>query len=142
MNLQTKVSIATTLLISLLSLTSFTEKMELHLPQNGDWVAPKSADNLKNPFKESQAAIGKGKITYQQMCAICHGEKGKGDGMAGMSLKPRPANFTSEKVQNQTDGALYWKLTTGRAPMAAYKDILSEQERWQLVSYLRTFKKQ
>lgn len=125
-------------------LYSFTEKGMEHAPvlQNNDWVAPKSADNLKNPFKGDETALKKGKITYQNMCAICHGDKGKGDGMAGMSLKPKPSNFTSEKVQSQSDGALFWKLTTGRAPMAAYKDIISEEQRWQLVNYIRTFKKQ
>ena len=75
------------------------------------------------------------------MCAICHGNYGKGDGMAGSSLTPRPTNFTISKVQAQSDGALYWKLTEGRAPMASYKTILKKEQRWQLVNYIRTFKK-
>tara|TARA_Y100001934_G_C12198545_1_gene700008 strand:- start:584 stop:1081 length:498 start_codon:yes stop_codon:yes gene_type:complete len=144
MKLIKKLRVAAVMAGAILALYSFTEKGMEHASvlQNSDWVAPKSADNLKNPFKGDETALKKGKITYQNMCAICHGDKGKGDGMAGMSLKPRPANFTSEKVQSQSDGALFWKLTTGRAPMAAYKDIISEEQRWQLVNYIRTFKKQ
>jgi len=105
------------------------------------WVAPKSADAIENPLKDNKDAIKKGKKLYTSMCVICHGFKGKGDGVAGAALNPKPANFTSKTIQAQTDGALFWKLTNGNTPMAAYKDLLSEEQRWQLVNYLRTFKK-
>tara|TARA_R110002072_G_scaffold282761_3_gene445961 strand:+ start:35004 stop:35417 length:414 start_codon:yes stop_codon:yes gene_type:complete len=106
-----------------------------------EWKAPASANNLKNPYKGNASATAKGKKLFKQMCAICHGNYGKGDGMAGSSLTPRPTNFTISKVQAQSDGALYWKLTEGRAPMASYKTILKKEQRWQLVNYIRTFKK-
>lgn len=109
--------------------------------QNGEWKAPASADKITNPLKGNTTAAEEGKKIYKQMCAICHGNTGKGDGMAGMSLNPRPTNFTTEKVQSQTDGAIYWKLTEGRPPMASYKNILKEEQRWQLVNYIRTLKK-
>lgn len=105
------------------------------------WVAPKEADQLKNAFVGKEDAIKKGKKLYAQNCTICHGNKGKGDGMAGAALKPKPANFTLESVQSQTDGAIFWKMSEGRSPMAAYKGILSEEQRWQLVAYIRTLKK-
>jgi mono/diheme cytochrome c family protein len=38
---------------------------------------------------------------------------------------------------SETDGALFWKMSEGRGVMPAWKDILSETERWQLVNYLR-----
>ncbi len=106
-----------------------------------DWVAPASADKIENPVKGDEGAIKEGKILFKQMCSICHGDKGKGDGIAGAALTPKPTNFTTEKMQGQTDGAIYWKMTEGRAPMAAYKDILKEEQRWQLVNYIRTLKK-
>ncbi len=106
--------------------------------QNGNWTAPKSADSYKNPYEGNQKATLTGKKLYGQFCAICHGNKGKGDGMAGMALKPRPADFTKDNIQSQTDGAIYWKLTEGKAPMAAYKETLTEQQRWQLVNFIRS----
>lgn len=109
--------------------------------QSGEWKAPASADKITNPLKGNATATQEGKKVYKQMCAICHGNSGKGDGMAGMSLNPRPANFTADKFQAQTDGAIYWKLTEGRPPMAGYKTILKENQRWQLVNYLRSLKK-
>lgn len=106
-----------------------------------EWKAPTSVDNIKNPLMGDMKAAEKGKKIYKQMCVICHGDKGKGNGIAGASLNPRPADFTAENIQDQSDGAIYWKLTEGRTPMAAYKDILKEEQRWQLVNYLRTLKK-
>jgi len=106
-----------------------------------DWKAPKEADNLKNPLKGNSSAISEGQKLYNNMCMICHGNKGKGDGVAGMGLNPRPTNLTTSIVQTQSDGAIFWKLTTGRAPMAAYKELLTEDQRWQLVNYIRTLKK-
>jgi mono/diheme cytochrome c family protein len=119
----------------------FTVTTAFVYQQNSEWKAPVSANQLKNPIKGNVSATEEGKKLYKQMCAICHGNTGKGDGMAGMSLNPRPANFTTEKVQSQTDGAIYWKLTEGRSPMASYKNILKEEQRWQLVNYIRTLKK-
>jgi mono/diheme cytochrome c family protein len=104
------------------------------------WKAPASSNQLRNPLAGNSTATDKGKKLYKKMCAICHGDKGKGDGMAGMALKPRPADFSLGIIQTQSDGALYWKLTEGKAPMAAYKTILSDEQRWQLVNYIRTLK--
>ena len=105
--------------------------------KEGKWEAPKEADNIKNPLQDSSIATADGKKLYTKMCVICHGNKGKGDGVAGMALKPRPTNLISSDVQQQTDGAIYWKITEGRAPMAAYKASLSDEQRWQLVNYIR-----
>lgn len=124
---------------SFMVLSAFT--MDDYSNQGGVWTAPVTADKMDNPLKGDDGATSKGKKLYKQMCAICHGDAGKGDGMAGSSLSPRPANFTLANIQDQTDGAIYWKLTEGRAPMAAYKAILKDDQRWQLVNYIRTFKK-
>ena len=104
------------------------------------WIAPKDADTIENPFNGNKDIIKKGKKLYTQMCVICHGIKGKGDGVAGAALSPKPSNFTLKELQSQTDGALFWKLNNGNAPMAGYKDMLSKEQRWQLVNYIRTFK--
>lgn len=102
-----------------------------------DWTAPALADNFQNPVAGDNSATSLGRTLYQQMCAICHGDSGKGDGLAGMRLNPRPTNLQSAAVQEQSDGAIYWKITKGNAPMAAYQETLTERQRWQLVNYIR-----
>jgi mono/diheme cytochrome c family protein len=103
-----------------------------------DWKAPKEADALKNPFKGNAQALAEGKKIYTQMCVVCHGESGKGDGVAGKNLKPKPGNYTTAAFQSQTDGAIFWKLTHGKGAMAAYEKILEEKKRWQVVCYIRS----
>jgi len=141
MKKRAKMTVLTMLISSLLFAISGWTSPAVTEPVGEEWVAPASANSLKNPFKGSTSATEAGKKLYKQYCAICHGNSGKGDGMAGTSLNPRPSNFTVDKAQNQTDGAIYWKMTEGRPPMASYKSILKEEQRWQLVNYIRTLKK-
>lgn len=79
---------------------------------------------------------------FNQMCAICHGNKGDGKDVGGVSLNPKPADFLSINVKNETDGAIFWKMTNGKSPMASYKDMLTENQRWQLVTYIRQLEQQ
>ncbi len=130
------------ILKSVLALLFYTStSLTYTLLSQSSWVAPESANKITNSIASSNGSIKLGKILYKQYCAICHGDKGKGDGLAGMSLKPRPANFTKEDIQKQSDGAIYWKLTEGKSPMAGYKETLSEKQRWHLVNYIRSLKK-
>lgn len=105
------------------------------------WVAPKEADLLVNPVKGNLVATAEGKKLYVQYCTVCHGDKGKGDGPAGISLPVKPADHTSTRVQAQSDGAIFWKITNGRTPMASYKASLKDDQRWQLVNYIRSLDK-
>jgi mono/diheme cytochrome c family protein len=105
--------------------------------QEGRWVAPAWADTLKNPFTRNTAAIERGKENYDLYCWSCHGKKGRGDGAAGASFPIPPADFHAPEVKGQSDGALYWKLTTGRGNMTPYGDLLTDEQRWELVAYIR-----
>lgn len=107
-----------------------------------EWKAPATADTLKSLLVKNSIAIEKGKQLFIKTCVPCHGNTGKGDGVAGISLKPRPQDLTSLQVQSQTDGAIFWKITTGKAPMASYKVTLTDDQRWQLVGYVRKLKYQ
>ncbi len=115
----------------------FLSVSTLVLSQQSTWKAPAAADKSVNPLKGDPTSITEGKKIYESMCVICHGDKGKGNGAAGVSLSPRPANFLAITVRHESDGAIFWKLSEGNAPMAAYKGLLSETQRWQLVNYIR-----
>ncbi|MBK7240947.1 MAG: cytochrome c [Flavobacteriales bacterium] len=74
------------------------------------------------------------------MCWTCHGMIGKGDGPNAEALKVHPADLGSPSVQAQTNGAIYWKITHGRGEMASYEQVISREQRWAVVHYLRTLK--
>jgi len=107
----------------------------------GPWKAPKSADELKNPFKNQKSSLSDGKMLFDQNCVSCHGDEGLGNGPASLSLNPKPANLTSKDVQKQSDGAIFWKITNGRGMMVSWKFTLSEKQRWYLVNYIRELAK-
>jgi mono/diheme cytochrome c family protein len=109
---------------------------------NSEWVAPPWADTIKNPFKGNAIAAAEGKKIYASYCVVCHGDKGKGNGIAAAGLNAKPADHTSAKFQKQTDGAIFWKLTKGRTPMpmVSYENTLTVTQRWQVVNYIRTLK--
>jgi mono/diheme cytochrome c family protein len=113
---------------------------EIKVQQKSEWVAPGSSDTIKNPLRGNSEAIAAGKKIYGTYCVVCHGDKGKGDGIAAAGLNPRPADHSSSKFQMQSDGAIFWKLTTGRAPMASYDKTLTRTQRWQVINYMRTLK--
>ena len=108
--------------------------------QNDPWKADPAALKLKNPVSATAASIEKGKSIYDVNCTVCHGKSGKGDGPAAGALTPNPADHTSEKVQSQTDGELFWKISEGRGAMVSWKNAISEEDRWNLVNYIRSLK--
>ena len=105
-----------------------------------NWVAPLDAKETVNPYNGNQIAAQKGEMLFQKLCWTCHGKSGLGDGPAGKNLKPQPKNFRLNSVQDQSDGELYWKISNGKGMMLPYKHSLSEEQRWQLVNYIRSFK--
>jgi len=102
----------------------------------GAWEAPASEKGKKNPGGNA----ANGKKLAETNCVSCHGNSGKGDGPAAAALNPKPADWTSAKVQKETDGELFWKISNGRGPMPPWKH-LSEKDRWDLVTYVKTLGK-
>jgi len=105
------------------------------------WVVPPDAAAVKNPVAGDKSVLPAAKGVYISNCAPCHGEKGRGDGPAAAGLNPKPADHSSALIQSETDGSLFWKLSEGRAPMPGYKKIFNDQQRWELIDYIRTLAK-
>ena len=123
--------------IAVLLAAGFFSTSSVYAQAKEPWKAPAEAEKLKNPNPVTAETIANGQATYEMLCAMCHGETGLGDGPAGSGSEISPANFTHATVQAQSDGAIFWKMSKGRLPMAAYEKALSEQERWELVAYIR-----
>lgn len=103
------------------------------------WVVPARAAARKNPVATNETSIALGKNVYERHCLACHGKKGKGDGPASAHLETHPGDLADPKLWEQSDGALLWKITEGHTPMPTFKLITSDEERWPLVNYVRTF---
>lgn len=105
----------------------------------GGWEAPAAEKTRKNPVAAGAAAVAQGKQVAQLNCVACHGTGGKGDGAAAPALNPKPADWTSSTVQAESDGELFWKISTGRGAMPPWKH-LPEPERWAIVHYIRSLR--
>ena len=108
-------------------------------------VIPAAYRDKVNPLANDPAAIEAGKQAYIALCSQCHGTDGRGAGPDAVGLNPQPADFTNhEQMQENTDGYLFWRISDGgdfdpyNSLMTAWGTLLSEQEIWELISYLRT----
>lgn len=98
-----------------------------------------------NPLSTTEESIDKGRALYhgKAFCVTCHGRDGKGlsdvEGLRGKL----PRNFTDRAWQAaRTDGELFWILKNGSpgTDMASFIPlILSEEEAWQILLYVRSF---
>jgi len=79
---------------------------------------------------------------YANRCAFCHGVSGKGDGPAGVALKPPPRNLADpEYWKSANDEALKAVIANGKpgTAMVAFKDTLSADQIAALVEHLKRF---
>jgi mono/diheme cytochrome c family protein len=101
-------------------------------PDEG-WQAPRVAAERDNPLPATPEIVGGGRKLFRRHCAECH----RGDGQGGK----KAADLLLPVVQEQSDGALFWKISNGnpRRGMPSW-GRLPEPQRWQLVLYLRALR--
>ncbi len=107
-------------------------------PSDASWTAPERAAARPNPVPPTSDAIRRGRGIFQNNCTMCHGKAGHGDGTQASTLSKKPANLSSEAVQSQSDGALFWKITEGRGDMPSTRNSMKDQDRWTVIDYLRS----
>jgi mono/diheme cytochrome c family protein len=93
-----------------------------------------------NPLAYSNESIADGKEAFGHYCVACHGLDGQNTGVPFADRMDPPApSLVSREVQEYTDGQLKWVIDNGIAPsgMPGSKDILSDDEQWAIVLYLR-----
>jgi mono/diheme cytochrome c family protein len=104
-------------------------------------TVPAEYAGLVNPIAVSTETIQAGEQIFRVNCASCHGEAGKGDGAAARALNPKPADL-SVVATNVDDGYLFWRISEGGADlktaMPAWNKILTDEQIWQGVAYIRS----
>lgn len=100
---------------------------------DGAWLkrVPQADRTRMNPFAGNAEAAAAGSHLFANNCAKCHGDHAEGKAS-------RPA-LRSERMRDASDGEIVWLLKNGNA----FKGMpnwsgLPEQERWQIVTYLRS----
>jgi mono/diheme cytochrome c family protein len=116
-------------------------------PQNTSVPTPPAEYAGKtNPMANEAAAAEAGKQIFDTNCSPCHGTDAKGNGPAGASLDPKPADLAGLQ-SNFSDEYLFWRISEGgsmspfNSQMPSWKGILSEDQIWQVITYLRSFGK-
>ncbi len=103
------------------------------------WTVPPEAKAVKSPLTQSPAVVAAGKTLYDDKCANCHGDKGKGDGPEADMYDTPPTDLTKPGLlDGMSDGELFWKISKGRRPMPVFEKQFNEEQRWQLVHFVRT----
>jgi mono/diheme cytochrome c family protein len=111
-----------------------------------------AAASLANPLAADATTLAQGQRLFAVNCSICHGTDGRGDSVAATKFaeaqvlppydftgNPAEGRITSGLVRTGTDGQLFWIISNGGfANMPAFKNLLTEEERWALVHYLRS----
>jgi mono/diheme cytochrome c family protein len=92
-----------------------------------------------NPLSAESSEDG-AKI-FKTNCETCHGPQGHGDGPIGEALDPKPKNL-AELQAAASDDYLFWRIAEGKSgtSMPPWKNILTEEQVWQVVSFIRTLK--
>ena len=118
-------------------IAAFTIGLVAFTAPQDDWDVPAKYKSMENKYAGDDED-GIGEDLYKQQCRSCHGKEGFGDGSKAKELDTEMRDFTSEGVQAQTDGELYYKAIIGRDEMPNFeKKIRGEEDRWMLVNYLR-----
>lgn len=116
--------------------------------RHDSWTPPpQEYASLKFENWADTTGAQRGGQIYKQQCIACHGADGKGTGPAAAALEHPPADLTNHfhTAPGQGDGYLFWRVTEGgvvepfrsqKSAMPPFKGVLSESERWDVLTYI------
>jgi cbb3-type cytochrome oxidase cytochrome c subunit len=98
----------------------------------------------KHVDTNATASSNAGRGIYTQNCAACHGLDGRGNGPNSLTLEKKPANFTRPFYKQYDDPMWFYRVSEGVAGtrMPRWNQILTEEQRWYVVAYLKTLQKE
>lgn len=106
--------------------------------QTEEWIVPADKKAKLSRYEFTDSVRKHGREIYENNCLSCHGHPGLGD---VQKFTPPPPDPTSAKMQLNSDGDMFYKITEGRGQMSSFKDILTPEDIWSVISYIRSFNK-
>jgi cytochrome c553 len=103
----------------------------------GVWRAPPGQINKPNPIPPGPHSKDQGQGIYAQECVQCHGRNGFGEGALAPTLNQTVTNLTQKSVWQQSDGAIFWKIRTGKQAILSYRHKLAREDVWHVINYTR-----
>jgi mono/diheme cytochrome c family protein len=108
------------------------------------WTLGEDADSKKNPLAADAKTLASGKAIFKDKCQRCHGPGGVGDGPDSDPDAREDMDLTAAtRAARNPDGVVYYKVLNGRRrpKMPPFKDELSEEQIWSVVTYAQSLRK-
>jgi mono/diheme cytochrome c family protein len=99
------------------------------------------AAKIMNPVTADATSIAAGQTLFVKYCSSCHGDTGKGEGMMGEELDPKPANLTdADWKHGSSDGEIFTVVSNGvkGTGMKSFSKKLTIHQIWDVVNYVRS----
>jgi mono/diheme cytochrome c family protein len=98
--------------------------------------AERAGRELKNPFEATPENLARGEFIFTNYCAVCHGATGAGDGPI-IPKYPNPPSYLTDKSKSLADGNMFHVITLGRNNMPSHAGLVSYDDRWKVILYIR-----
>ena len=107
--------------------------------QGGDVIARKTDPlDQENPLPLDKTSLDRGKQKFALYCTMCHGSRGDGYGTVGQSFYPLPRDLRGPRVQEKSDGFLFYTVSFGQKRMPPLATTVSEENRWFIIHHIRS----
>jgi len=100
----------------------------------------RAKDDLKNPLPITEENLAAGSQLYTIYCAVCHGDKGDGNGILMQREKILGIPSYAAEGRNITEGGVYHVQMYGLNTMGSYASQTNEMERWQITHHVMNLK--
>ena len=99
-------------------------------------MAPEETAEIKNPVVLDVESARKGKQSYLENGADCHGANIEGLKAEEAGLETDTPSL-KDRLKTHTDGDFFWKINEGKGAMPSFEDNLSDEQRWHIFNYIR-----
>ena len=96
----------------------------------------------ENPMPYTGETIQAGRALFVTNCSMCHGINADGVSFVASKFEQyqekAPPSLSRADLAELPDGSYFWTVTNGVNRMPSFKSLLTAEERWSLVTYIRS----